>query len=131
MWLYRAKKPCIGATLKPKVVGSIPTRPTAEGLDLAAFPDRVLQPPTGHVFRVDRTRVRSGTRSTGCPMAGRCSGSGAEDYDALRETITALGDAELLRTHAEGIAALEAGDSHDEGGLGRTMNAAGRLPQPG
>ncbi|HEY5199116.1 MAG TPA: type II toxin-antitoxin system Phd/YefM family antitoxin [Solirubrobacteraceae bacterium] len=56
---------------------------------------------------------------------------GADDYDALRETIAVLGDAELLRAHAEGIAALDAGDSVDVDGLGHAMGAAGRLPLPG
>jgi len=56
---------------------------------------------------------------------------GADDYDALRETIAVLGDAELLRAHAEGIAALCAGDSLDVDGLRRAMGAAGRLPLPG
>jgi antitoxin YefM len=56
---------------------------------------------------------------------------GADDYDALRETIAVLGDAELLRAHAEGIAAIDAGDRHDVDGLGRAMTAAGRLPLPG
>ncbi len=53
---------------------------------------------------------------------------GAEDYDALRETITVLGDAELLRAHAEGAAALKGGDSMDADGLAQAMRAAGRLP---
>jgi antitoxin YefM len=56
---------------------------------------------------------------------------GADDYDALRETIAVLGDADLLRAHVEGIAALHAGDSLHADGLGRAMTAAGRLPQPG
>jgi antitoxin YefM len=53
---------------------------------------------------------------------------GADDYDALRETISALSDAELLRAHAEGAAALKAGDSLDVRGLDRAMRSAGRLP---
>ncbi len=54
---------------------------------------------------------------------------GADDYDALRETLTVLADTELLRDHAEGIAALEAGDSVDADGLDRIMRSAGCLPQ--
>ncbi len=53
---------------------------------------------------------------------------GADDYDALRDTIAVLADAELLRAHIEGTAALEAGDSLDADGLGQAMRAAGRLP---
>ena len=52
---------------------------------------------------------------------------GADDYDALRETIAVLGDAELLRAHAEGVAALRSGDSLDAEGLDRVMLKAGRL----
>jgi len=53
---------------------------------------------------------------------------GADDYDSLRETIAVLADPELLRAHAEGIAALGEGDSLDADGLGRAMRSAGRLP---
>ncbi len=53
---------------------------------------------------------------------------GADDYDALRETISVLGDAELLRAHSEGVAALEAGDSFDVHGLDRAMRSVGRSP---
>jgi len=56
---------------------------------------------------------------------------GADDYDALRETIAVLADAELLRAHAEGAAALQAGDSLDAEGLDRAMRTAGRLPPTG
>jgi antitoxin YefM len=56
---------------------------------------------------------------------------GADDYDALRETIAVLADTELLRAHAEGIAALQAGDSVDADGLQRAMRSAGRLPESG
>jgi antitoxin YefM len=55
---------------------------------------------------------------------------GADDYDALRETIAVLADVELLRAHAEGVTALAAGDSTDAAGLGRAMDAAGRLLPP-
>ena len=52
---------------------------------------------------------------------------GADDYDALRETIAVLGDAELLSAHAQGIAALQAGDSLDADGLAGVMRSAGRV----
>ncbi len=52
---------------------------------------------------------------------------GADDYDALRETIAVLADVELLRAHTEGMAALQAGDSLDAEGLAGAMRAAGRL----
>lgn len=56
---------------------------------------------------------------------------GADDYDALRETIAVLADDELLRAHTEGLAALGASDSLDADGLGRAMRSAGRLPPSG
>ena len=56
---------------------------------------------------------------------------GADDYDALRETIAVLADDELLRAHTEGLAALGAGDNLDADGLGRAMRSAGRLPPSG
>jgi prevent-host-death family protein len=56
---------------------------------------------------------------------------GADDYDALRETIAVLADDQLLRAHTEGLAALGAGDSLNADGLGRAMRSAGRLPPSG
>lgn len=53
---------------------------------------------------------------------------GADDYDALQETIAVLGDSELLRDHLEGMGALGRGESLDEAGLVETMREAGRLP---
>jgi prevent-host-death family protein len=53
---------------------------------------------------------------------------GAEDYDALQETIAVLGDSRLLRDHQEGMVALERSESLDEAGLAETMREAGRLP---
>lgn len=53
---------------------------------------------------------------------------GADDYDALRETIAVLADHEMLRAHAAGTAALQAGDSVDADGLAEAMRSAGRLP---
>jgi antitoxin YefM len=52
---------------------------------------------------------------------------GAEDYDALRETIAVLADSELLRDHLEGTSALERGESMDKAELADAMRAAGRL----
>lgn len=56
---------------------------------------------------------------------------GADDYDALRETIAVLSDAELLRDHLEGMTALERGESMDAEELASTMRAAGRPPASG
>jgi prevent-host-death family protein len=54
---------------------------------------------------------------------------GADDYDALRETIAVLGDSDLLRAHVEGLAAIQAGDVVDVEGLARAIRSAGR-PSP-
>lgn len=43
---------------------------------------------------------------------------GADDYDALRETIAVLADESLLADHLAGIADAEAGDTLDVAGLG-------------
>jgi prevent-host-death family protein len=53
---------------------------------------------------------------------------GADDYDALQETIAVLGDSQLLHDHLQGISALERGDSLDQEGLAETMREAGHLP---
>ena len=42
---------------------------------------------------------------------------GADDYDALRETIAVLADESLLADHLTGIADVEAGDTLDAAGL--------------
>lgn len=42
---------------------------------------------------------------------------GADDYDALRETIAVLADESLLADHLAGIADVEAGDALDAAGL--------------
>jgi len=52
---------------------------------------------------------------------------GADDYDALQETIAVLGDSELLRDHLEGMGALERGESLDGAELVETMREAGHL----
>ena len=54
---------------------------------------------------------------------------GADDYDALRETIAVLSDGELLAAHLEGLRALADGDVVDERGLAVAMERAGRLPR--
>ncbi|MGH3547635.1 MAG: type II toxin-antitoxin system Phd/YefM family antitoxin [Pseudonocardiaceae bacterium] len=54
---------------------------------------------------------------------------GAEDYDALRETIAVLSDPELLAAHVEGLQALAAGDCVDAEHLAEGMRDAGRLPR--
>lgn len=53
---------------------------------------------------------------------------GADDYDALQETIAVLADSELLRDHLKGMSALERGESINQDELAATMRAAGRLP---
>lgn len=53
---------------------------------------------------------------------------GADDYDALQETIAVLSDPELVRAHADGMAALAADDGVDADGLAAVMFAAGRRP---
>ena len=52
----------------------------------------------------------------------------ADDYDALRETIAVLADAELLRAHRDGRAAIEAGDYLDADQLAHAMRESGRAP---
>lgn len=42
---------------------------------------------------------------------------GADDYDALRETIAVLADESLLADHLTGIADVEAGETLDTAGL--------------
>jgi len=53
---------------------------------------------------------------------------GADDYDALRETIAVLSDSDLLHEHLVGMTALERGESVDQEELASAMRAAGRLP---
>ena len=52
---------------------------------------------------------------------------GADDFDALQETIAVLGDPQLLHDHLEGISALDRGDSLDTQELVETMRGAERL----
>ena len=56
---------------------------------------------------------------------------GADDYDAMRETIAVLSDAELLRDHLEGLQAIAIGDGMDAAELASMMRTAGRLPAHG
>lgn len=56
---------------------------------------------------------------------------GADDFDALRETIAVLADAELIRDHLEGLAALRRGDALSMADLAETLREAGRLPSAG
>lgn len=53
---------------------------------------------------------------------------GADDYDALCETVAVLADSELLRAHFDGVKALELGESESQEELAARMCAAGRLP---
>ena len=53
---------------------------------------------------------------------------GADDYDALRETIAVLADHDLLRDHLAGIETLKQSDTLDADQLTSVMRAAGRLP---
>ena len=51
---------------------------------------------------------------------------GADDYDAMRETIAVLSDSVLMRAHEEGQQALVGGDVLTAEQLTDAMNAAGR-----
>jgi prevent-host-death family protein len=53
---------------------------------------------------------------------------GADDYDALHETIAVLADADLQRDHLVGIETLKQSDTLDRDQLTSVMRAAGRLP---
>jgi antitoxin YefM len=56
---------------------------------------------------------------------------GADDYDALRETIAVLADTELLRDHLDGVSAIADGDSLAADELAEVMRAVRREAQPG
>ncbi|MCZ4548269.1 prevent-host-death protein [Rhodococcus erythropolis] len=49
---------------------------------------------------------------------------GADDYDALRETIAVLSDTDLLTAHIAGQSELKGGDVVDAAGLERLMRNA-------
>jgi PHD/YefM family antitoxin component YafN of YafNO toxin-antitoxin module len=51
---------------------------------------------------------------------------GADDYDAMRETIAVLSDPTLLRAHEEGQQALVDGDVLDAEQLADAMNSLDR-----
>jgi antitoxin YefM len=53
---------------------------------------------------------------------------GADDYDALRETIAVLSDSDLLQDHLTGMNALDVDDTLDAAELAERMRLAGRLP---
>ena len=53
----------------------------------------------------------------------------ADDYDILQDTIAVLSDPELLAAHAQGRAAIDAGDYLDADQLAHAMREAGRLPR--
>jgi prevent-host-death family protein len=51
---------------------------------------------------------------------------GADDYDAMRETIAVLSDPVLLLDHQEGVQALSEGDFFNSDQLAEAMKNAGR-----
>lgn len=51
---------------------------------------------------------------------------GADDFDAMSETIAVLSDSALLRSHEEGRRALREGDVLDSEQLAKAMMDAGR-----
>ena len=51
---------------------------------------------------------------------------GADDYDAMRETIAVLSDPSLLIAHQEGVQALSEGDVLDSDQLAKAIKNAGR-----
>ncbi|HVA52938.1 MAG TPA: type II toxin-antitoxin system Phd/YefM family antitoxin [Acidimicrobiales bacterium] len=55
---------------------------------------------------------------------------GADDYDAMRETIAVLSVTNLLRSHAEGQRALSNGDTLNAGQLDLAIKRAGQRVNP-
>jgi antitoxin YefM len=51
---------------------------------------------------------------------------GADDYDAMRETIAVLSDPALLLAHQKGVQALSKGDVLNSDQLAEAMKNAGR-----
>ena len=51
---------------------------------------------------------------------------GADDYDAMRETIAVLSDPALLLAHQEGVQALSEGDVLNRDQLAEAMKNVGR-----
>lgn len=56
---------------------------------------------------------------------------GADDYDALSETIAVLADSDLVRQHLEGLSALGHGDSLTGEEFAAALRAGGRISEPG
>jgi prevent-host-death family protein len=54
---------------------------------------------------------------------------GADDYDALMETVAILSDSELVTAISEGVRELEAGDIATEAEVRAAMVKAGRLAE--
>lgn len=52
---------------------------------------------------------------------------GADDYDALMETIAVLSDAEVVRELTEAVRELDSGRGHSEEDVRAAVKAAGRL----
>lgn len=53
---------------------------------------------------------------------------GADDYDALEETLAVLSDQDLLRDHLDGLAEIADGKGESAEDLRAAMETAGRLP---
>jgi prevent-host-death family protein len=51
---------------------------------------------------------------------------GADDYDALLETVSVLADSELVRELSQSLAELDSGRSHSEDDVRAAMKASGR-----
>jgi antitoxin YefM len=51
---------------------------------------------------------------------------GADDYDSMRETISALSDSELMTAHLTGMRELAAGDFLDGEAVARLLDESGR-----
>jgi antitoxin YefM len=47
---------------------------------------------------------------------------GADDFDALQETIAVLSDSDLLASHLAGLSEFDRGDGLDEDQLGQLMH---------
>jgi len=54
---------------------------------------------------------------------------GADDFDALMETVAILGDKKLVAEIGEGIAALDRGETESSEDVADAMRRAGRLPR--
>lgn len=54
---------------------------------------------------------------------------GADDFDALLETVAILGDSEIVASLTTGLAELDAGDLVDADEVRAALAQAGRLPR--